>query len=501
MSERRVAAAADLLSWLLLAVAGTLLALGTDFEGYRTQLSHPGGGLMLERVWRRLYDLCDGSYIVWRGATWGAASLFIVWTARRLHVPAPLAAITFLAFCCVRFSEWRQSLPISMEMCAVALLATRRMGIAGKGRSGAATSLALMLMALSVPLHKGSVIVIFFALLSFIPIGRRQGVWILAVFPAVVATGWGAVTLLNAAMREWDLHANGIIRHILLYIQPSLPARAGMATEPESPLTAGIILFILSRIPALAGAVLTAIATVRIPHDEREREGLPMGRFALWILYGAGALLLLPIDRHTGWRLYGIAMFPLSIAVAQMCASGKYRKWCRVVLATQWLTAILYLIPLGIREAMDASAATELPESDGRGGRHVEGVDAVGHRDACGIVTGGYHVVGETVALGAEHDRQAGLTAEFLVVDAHRAVGERHGDGSEPFGRESGQRFVDPAPGDEEDRTHRDADGTPVERVAACRGKQNGVHSEGCGGAEYGSDVGCVGHSVDHRYA
>ena len=64
-----------------------------------------------------------------------------------------------------------------------------------------------------------------------------------------------------------------------------------------------------------------------------------------------------------------------------------------------------------------------------------------------------------------------------------------------------GDGFINPGPGDEEDRAHRHAHGASVQRVACRGGEQYRIDAQSGRRAEDGTDVGRVGHAVDDHHA
>ena len=125
------------------------------------------------------------------------------------------------------------------------------------------------------------------------------------------------------------------------------------------------------------------------------------------------------------------------------------------------------------------------------------------HGDAHRVIARGDRAGGQPVPLRAEHDGKARHGAQALVVDAQRIVPQRHG---RRLKAEGVQRLLPVAvlrqvrPRHLKDRAHAHAHGAAVERVAARRREQHGVHAERRRRAEYRADVRRVHHVFQHGH-
>jgi len=73
----------------------------------------------------------------------------------------------------------------------------------------------------------------------------------------------------------------------------------------------------------------------------------------------------------------------------------------------------------------------QLPESHSAGGSHIQGVHAVGHGDADGIVAGCDGFGRQAVTLVAEDDGELFFPGQSRVIDRYGFVSKGHGGGFE----------------------------------------------------------------------
>ena len=86
----------------------------------------------------------------------------------------------------------------------------------------------------------------------------------------------------------------------------------------------------------------------------------------------------------------------------------------------------------------------KLPKRHGSGGRHIQRVYSVLHRDHDGVVAVGNRVVGQAVALGALYNGEFVLGMQRRVVDADSAVVQRHSGGLKAHGVQPGHAALGP---------------------------------------------------------
>ena len=143
----------------------------------------------------------------------------------------------------------------------------------------------------------------------------------------------------------------------------------------------------------------------------------------------------------------------------------------------------------------------DFPKDDGSGGSHVERIDTVCHGDANRVVGAINHILCQSVSLSAEDDRQFLRLLQGGVARRDGVRFQCHGGSLEVHSVQVIVCIVNPRPGNQEDRTHGNANGSAVQRVAGGAGQQNGVHAQRRRRAEDGADVGCVRHAVDDCHA
>ena len=145
---------------------------------------------------------------------------------------------------------------------------------------------------------------------------------------------------------------------------------------------------------------------------------------------------------------------------------------------------------------------SQFPKGDRGGSGNVERINAMLHGDAHDVVGCGDDVVGKAVALGAHDEGQARYLFEDGIVERDGIVAQCHGGGLESQRVERwGHLALNPCPGYEEHRAHRDAHGTAVQRVTGRGCQQHGINAQGSCRAEDGADVGRVGHGIDDHDA
>ena len=126
------------------------------------------------------------------------------------------------------------------------------------------------------------------------------------------------------------------------------------------------------------------------------------------------------------------------------------------------------------------------------------------HGDAHRVIARSDRVCCQPIPLRAKHDGETRHGAQVLIVDAQRIVPQRHGRRPKA---ENVQRLLPVTvlrqvrPRHLKDRPHAHAHGAAVERVAARRREQHGVHAERRRRAEDGADVRRVHHVFQHGHA
>ena len=65
---------------------------------------------------------------------------------------------------------------------------------------------------------------------------------------------------------------------------------------------------------------------------------------------------------------------------------------------------------------LDVILFAQLPERHGAGCRHIERIHLVGHGDLDRVIAGGDGGMGQTIALGAQHDGKLGFLGQLFVV-------------------------------------------------------------------------------------
>ena len=125
------------------------------------------------------------------------------------------------------------------------------------------------------------------------------------------------------------------------------------------------------------------------------------------------------------------------------------------------------------------------------------------HRNAHRVIARGDRAAGQPIPLRAKHDGETRHGAQALIVDAQRIVPQRHGRRLEA---ETMQHLLPVGvcgqvrPRHLKDRPHAHAHGAAVERVAARRREQHGVHAERRRRSEDGADVRRVHHVFQHGH-
>ena len=151
-----------------------------------------------------------------------------------------------------------------------------------------------------------------------------------------------------------------------------------------------------------------------------------------------------------------------------------------------------------------SSRGPELPERDGRGRRHVQGVHARrawgssrrGRRRRASLRSCPAPSVPSTRAsrsgLRAASSSRSTASPVSSMAATVKPCSLEH--------REVPRPGLQPRPRNLEHRAHADPDAAAVERIPAARRDQDGVDVQGSGGAEDGTDVGVVHDVFQHRH-
>ena len=147
----------------------------------------------------------------------------------------------------------------------------------------------------------------------------------------------------------------------------------------------------------------------------------------------------------------------------------------------------------------------KLPEGYGAGGGYVEGIHPMGHGDLYGVIAGGDGAACQPIALGAQHDGKLWLGGKGGVVNADRAVAQRHGSGLEAqrvelgaaVFRPVGRAGADLRPRHLKHGAHAHPHRAAAQRVAAGGGDEHGIHVQRGSAAEDSAHVRSEEHTSE----
>lgn len=197
--------------FLFLLVFCTFDFIGGDFFHYlnlyksNSSLNTNLSGQHLEAFYLWLIKVLPGNYFVWRFTVWGIASLLLVATFKRFHLPARISALAFLLVISVVFASFRNSLGF------VTLFFGSTFLFSNKGSKFLNLLIFAECLICSLFLHRSMFIFATLFCVALIPIGKRTYLISVLLFPVLYRLiGGYAYQILGSSLVSEDSAANGI---------------------------------------------------------------------------------------------------------------------------------------------------------------------------------------------------------------------------------------------------------------------------------------------------
>lgn len=182
-----------------------------DFAYYGIAFRNGSYNFHLEDFYKWLWDAVDRNYLTWRAIVWGAATILLLLSIKRLNVNTYFAAFIFVITQWYFFGTMRNMLGFMAMFYGVIVMLSRGSAL----RKMPEFIIGAAFIFASIFLHRSMFAYVAFMVLALIPFGKRTMAIGLGVFPFLYASVYALsryVLLYIGADEEAITHANGYLR-------------------------------------------------------------------------------------------------------------------------------------------------------------------------------------------------------------------------------------------------------------------------------------------------
>lgn len=168
--------------WLFITLYATFEFTGGDFYNYKSiyqQIVQSKQYVHMEDLYCWLVFNLPKEYFIWRFCVWGLAALFWVGTLKLQKQDTNFAGLLFVLVVFYLFVGARQALCFSVQYFALTLILNR------KTNKFSTLIIPIILLVISLSLHKTAIVYILIIAFSFLPLGKRSLIISILLFPVI----------------------------------------------------------------------------------------------------------------------------------------------------------------------------------------------------------------------------------------------------------------------------------------------------------------------------
>lgn len=168
--------------WFFITLYATFEFTGGDFYNYESiyrQIVQTRQYVHMEDFYCWLVLNLPEEYFIWRFCVWGLASLFWVLTLKIQKQDSYFAGLLFVLVVFYLFVGARQALCFSVQYFALTLILNR------KTNKFSTLIIPIILLVISLSLHKTAIVYILIIAFSFLPLGKRSLIISILLFPVI----------------------------------------------------------------------------------------------------------------------------------------------------------------------------------------------------------------------------------------------------------------------------------------------------------------------------